>query len=1052
MAEKKQIRTERFAELIYQLRWFIILAVPIIIIMIGYNGIPHLTMNTSLRIWFNEGSPDVVDYDQFKKKFSQDDALLIAFQDEKGIFNNDAIAVIQRLTKKLWQTKYIIRVDSLTNYSHIYVDGDSLEIKDLIKLPVPAVNEISDIIFPYITDLNTDELTKIRNSLFANYLTNILPYSKEKISKLMNSTVSKADMLNLVYETLKIRLPLNQREFKDFIHLHITKDTKAVQEILSHFFPSKESVNSFFLKYVSSDPSTALKLTDQAITKKINAKELIAPYIKKQTHEPTPYQILLNQAFPHIARKLTTDDIAERLMHLLDKLAPDKKSFFKLISPFIKEGTAYNILTEALQAGFPPYYEKKDILKWLSSQNLTQKDIMNLSSEIFIAQLPLTTNEVKDFISILVPKNNSQQNNSQSIYNQFEKLIFYSKDQLENKKKIALQERMVKDLYISENGKVAQIIITPKLADFAQKKSIDFLNRIKEITVQEQKRSGYHFHIGGLPQMLGAFLDFIKKDYSLLGPLMIGIILLTLLYLFRSVWGVITPILVVIFTIIGTLGTFGFIRLELNSVLMMVPQILLAIGIADAVHILTIFFRELHDGKTRKEAMIVSLKLNFLPCFLTSITTAFGFLSLLTSIAPPIRTLGLLTAFGSLLAFIITITLLPALLSVLPFSKKQTHHKDRTMRWTEGLGKIVINYRKAIFISTIIITLVFTAFIPGINVDNHPVNFFKKGSYIRTAMDFIDEHLAGTAYVEVDIDSGEENGIKKLDFLSKVEGLQNCLEKRDKLKVTKSQSLVDILKTLNQRLNQNNIDYYKLPDNPKLLAENLFLYIQSVPYGRNLDNQLTQNQDAIRLTVRKKSVSSKEHLKLIKAIKEYCRKNMPTYKVKVTGRMTVFTQTIPQVVDSMLKGLVIALLIITITLIIALRSVKIGLLSIIPNVIPMLLMFGLVGITGIELNLGVSMVAAVALGIVVDDTVHFISKYLRANKAGKSPVETVHQVFHDVGSAIIFTSLILMAGFGIFVFSSFGFNDKFGLFTAFTMMVALFVDILFLPSLLLIKK
>jgi len=483
----------------------------------------------------------------------------------------------------------------------------------------------------------------------------------------------------------------------------------------------------------------------------------------------------------------------------------------------------------------------------------------------------------------------------------------------------------------------------------------------------------------------------------------------------------------------------------------MIPTILMAVGIADSVHILTIFFRELHHGKSRKESMIISLKLNLLPCFLTSITTSFGFMALLTSVSPPIRVLGVVVALGSIIAYVVTVTLLPALLTVLRFSENTTHHKDQATRWTKGLGNFVIKYRNLILSVTTVIVIIFSYFITQIHVNNNPVDYFKKGTYFRDAMDFIDDNIKGANLIEISIDTMENDGIKEPAFLHKVDRFQQFLETTKKFKIAHTSSLVDILKTVNRRLNQDKEEAYIIPDNKKLVAENLFLYTSSVPFGRNLNNQINVNQSAIRLTIRRANTSSEDNLMVINSIKEYMHKNMPEYDYHVTGRAVIFSYTTPKVTRNMVYGLIIALIVITVTLILTFRSISMGLLSLIPNISPLLMMFGLVGVTNTDFNMGLSMVSVIALGIVVDDTVHFLTKFLRSRRQNKPMLASIYQVFNDVGTAIIFTSIILTMGFGIFVFSNFLFNSRFGTFTAFTMVVALIMDIIFLPALLLLK-
>ncbi len=1070
MSEEKETRTGRFAHWLYNSRWYVI-AGTIICTALLVIGAMKLRMNTSYRVWFNEGSERVHEYDKFRKRFAQDNVLLVAFERKNGILNSETITMIQRLTKVFWETKYVTRVDSLTNYSHTYVytdkEGeDHMDVKDLIA-KVPTHEELKALFTEYTSSdspitlgvspgaASSSDISRKRDDLVIDLLRDHLPYSKEKLTKYLRaddkSKLSKEEMVDLIASTLTLKLPMNRLELKDFIHRHIVVDPKTTEQLLDQFFPTAKEVKSFLLESGLKDESKGEELAQKVLKSKGNLNKLVAPYLAKQK-ESTTWGEVVGWVFPHLSRKQTSEQIVGDLRYFLDKLPPSHKKLVELITPYvtdkvIKEGPK-KILLAALAKALPPHYTEEKLSEWLNSNQLTQESYTDLLTEVFTARLPLYEPEVKGFIKKYI-KNDR-------LYDVLKPKLFYTTNELKEKGTIALNEKLVRDLLISKDGKTAQIIITPKLPDNAQKESLYFLSHINRILKKENERQKAlgtedKFHIAGLPQMVVAFSDYIEKDFKLMIPIMFGLILLTLLVLFRSGWGMISPILVVIFSIVGTAGLAGFIGYEVNNITSLVPQILMAIGIADSIHILSIFFRELRHGKSKKESMITSIKLNLLPCFLTSVTTSLGFLSLLSSISPPIRVLGVIIAIGSLLAFVITVTFLPALLTVLPFSKKVSHQKEQALAWTRSLGHFVIQRRTPILASISILTVVFTIFITTINVDNNPVNYFKKGTYFRDAMDFVDEKIKGANMIEVSIDSMKKDGVKDPRFLKKVGKLQEYLEKEPTFQVSHTNSLGDIIKTVNMRLNNDKKDYYTIPDDRLLLAEDLFLYTQSAPSGRNINNQVNGEMSKIRLTVRRPSTSSEEGLRVMAGMDDYIAKNMSEYKTQITGQMAIFNYIAPKMSRGMILGLIIAIGVITILLMITFKSVKMGLLSLIPNLVPLLLMFGLVGITGTDLNVGLSMVAVIALGIVVDDTIHFMTKYLRARKMGKSVVESVYQVFHDVGSAILFTSVVLSLGFGIFIFSSFGMNRDLGVFTAFTMVVALALDLLFLPALLLLR-
>ncbi len=1048
-------KTERYALWIYKRRWYVISITLLITLSLGLAAL-NLKLNTSIRIWFEEGSQEVIQYDKFRNLFAQDNNVIIVFKDERGIFNPDAIAVIERLTREFWATKYISRVDSLTNYAHTYVDGDLLEIKDLIESRIPDLKSFAEVFSPYLHSSERGlHSHKHVISIVGDVLGTIYSYDPS-LYKLMSKNqamkTSKDSLLGFLVEIMR-KKPISKEEMIRFIQQYITKDRQLLDKLMNLFYVTEKEIYDFIIKSVTDKESEARTFAKKLIESKVGMNQLLIPLLEARKKDKRSFVTTIwYQLFTHLDRKLSKELIIQHLRSIMDKLPPSKEELIDLITPHINVLDERKLLVEALKRVLPPYYEDKVIEGWLTDL-MTQKDYLTLFSEMLIAMLPMTEKELEGFITKYIK--------DQKGFLEIKRMLFYSSEELKEKKKIALNEKQVKNVYISEDGKVAVLLLTPQFPDFAQDKSNDLYHRIHKILDTEEQRSGYKFYVGGIPEMSVAFEKYIGEDTKIIMPLMVVFILLTMLFLFRSLAGMIAPMLVIFLSTIGTLGIAYLIGFDLDSMSAMAPPVLMAIGIADSIHILTLFFREFQQGKSRKEAMIISLKLNLLPCFLTSITTAIGFLSLLSSISPPIRVFGMMVAIGSLLAFIITVTFLPALLSVLKYSKKRKYHGEQSRTWANRLGHFVVRYRKPIIISTITFTFSLCYFILRITPDNNPASQVKENTSIRKAMDFIDQHIKGSYNIEIVLDTQKDKGIHDYRFLEKVDSLQGYIEtqlvKDENLpfSIGSTSSVVNIIKTLNQKMNKDDPIYYKIPNDPhkdtaKQIAEYLFLFNSSAPSGRGISNQITLDHKMMRLTVRYPITSSENTKKLIDRIKAYCKKELVGTLVHVTGQVSIFSYMDVKMTINMLKGLAIAFILITLVLMITFRSIKIGLLSLIPNILPIIIMFGLIGLTDTPLDGGLMMVALVTLGIVVDDTVHFIAKFLRSRHQGKSVLESIFQVYYDVGAAIIFTTVILSAGFGILIFSNFGMNTNFGIFTSVTLIAALFMDLFFFPSILLL--
>ncbi|GMT49237.1 MAG: hypothetical protein IEMM0008_0776 [bacterium] len=1046
---------ERYAKWVYKRRWYIISITLLITLLLGLGAL-KLKLNTSLRIWFEEGSQEVIQYDNFRSRFAQDNNVIVVFKDERGVFNSDAITVIERLTEKFWTTKYISRVDSLTNYAHTYVDGDSLEIKDLIESRIPTLSQLNKLLKPYFNspEKGLDDL-KDRERLLTNGLSVFYSYDPSLFMSMLKNEAMKTSkdyVIGLLAEVIR-KKPLSKGEMIRFIHRFITKDPEFLDRLIRRFYVTEKEIYDFLMKSVTDNATEAKQVAKKLMTSKIGINKLLDTLLEARKKKKRSFVTKIwFQLFSHLDRNISKELIIQYLRSILDKLPPSKEEIIDLITPHIKVLDERKLFVEALERILPPYYDEKTIQDWMTGSSVRSDDL-TIFSEMLLAMLPLTEKELKGFMQ--------KHFKDQRAFSELKTILFYTKEELKEKEKIALSEKQVKNVYISEDGKVAVLLLTPQLPDFAQDKNLDLYHRIHTILDAEKKQSGYEFYVGGIPEMSVAYEKYMYEDMKLLMPLIVIFILLTMLLLFRSLAGLFAPMLVIIFATIGTLGLSWLVGFDLDSMSTMAPQVLMAIGIADSIHILTLFFRELQQGKSQKEAMIHSLKLNFLPCFLTSITTSIGFISLLSSISPPIRVFGMMIAVGSLLAFIITVTFLPALLSVLKYSPTRKYHGEQSKNWSTWLGQFVARHRNPIIVSSILFTLTLSYFIFGITPDNNPAAQFKASTSLRKSMDFIDHHIKGSYNIEIMMDTQKAKGIHDIRFLQKVDALQNYIETRitkDEnlpFEIGSTSSIVNIIKTLHQKMNGDNPDYYKIPDDPqkntsKQIAEYLFMFTSSAPQGRGLNNQITADHRMMRLTVRHPITSSENTKKLIERIKSYCKQKLPDTIVHVTGQIAIFAYMEVKMTLNMLKGLAIAFIVITFVLMITFRSIKIGLLSLIPNIIPLLAMFGLIGLTEIPLDGGLTMVALVTLGIVVDDTVHFITKYLRSRHQGKTVLESIYQVYYDVGAAIVFTTMILSVGFAILIFSNFGMNTNFGIFTSITLIVALIMDLLLLPAILLL--
>jgi len=366
----------------------------------------------------------------------------------------------------------------------------------------------------------------------------------------------------------------------------------------------------------------------------------------------------------------------------------------------------------------------------------------------------------------------------------------------------------------------------------------------------------------------------------------------------------------------------------------------------------------------------------------------------------------------------------------------------------ERLANFVIFRKTALLYSSTALVLLFAALIPMNTLDDQFVEYFDESTAFRQDTDFLSENLTGIYQIEFSIASGESGGVSDPHFLRRVEDF--ALWFRSQPDVVHVSSITDIMKRLNKNLNSDDPSFYRLPDSREMAAQYLLLYEMSLPYGLDLNNQINVDKSATRFSVTTQNVSAVRVRELNEQGQDWLVANTPeAMHAAGSGPAVMFSYVSGVNINSMLQGSILALILISLLMIVALRSLKLGMLSFIPNLLPAVVAFGVWALLSGTVNLGLSIVIGMTLGIVVDDSIHFLSKYRRARmEQGLSAEDAVRYSFSSVGRALIATSIILVAGFIILSTSAFGMNADMGLMTAITIALALIIDFFVLPPLL----
>ena len=621
------------------------------------------------------------------------------------------------------------------------------------------------------------------------------------------------------------------------------------------------------------------------------------------------------------------------------------------------------------------------------------------------------------------------------------------KEQLSHAREVATGDPLLEKRLISTDAHVAVVNVTLQFPGINPVEEVPAVaSKVRQIREQvAQEHPDLNIMLSGVAMMNTSFVEASLEDNSTLVPLMFLVVILTIGLMLKTITGTFATVVIIMASIVTTMGIAGWTGFYLTGPSASAPTIILTLAVADCIHILTSMFYEMRHGVRKQQAILDSLRINLKPIFLTSATTAIGFLAMNFSDSPPFHDLGNMVAMGVMLAFIFSVTIFPAMLTLLPVRVKQKAEGESDMMLS--LSAFVINNRRTLLPAMSVVLIAISIFVPKNEMNDDFVKYFDESVEFRQATDFMQDNLSGMTTIEVSIDSGKSSGINDPAFLQVVEDFSNWM--RSQPETDHVNSITDIIKRLNRNMHADDPAWYKLPDNQELAAQYLLLYEMSLPYGLDLNNQLNVDKSSTRITVTLKNQTSNQQLETEKRMQAWFNENAPQYKAELASPTLMFAHIGQRNIISMITGTAIALVLISLVLGFALRSVRFGFISLLPNVLPATVAFGIWGLTVGQIGLGLSIVASMTLGIVVDDTVHFLSKYLHARRSkGADTYAAVKYAFSSVGRALWITTFVLVCGFMVLAQSTFKINAEMGLMTAITILIALIVDFLFLPPLL----
>ena len=617
-------------------------------------------------------------------------------------------------------------------------------------------------------------------------------------------------------------------------------------------------------------------------------------------------------------------------------------------------------------------------------------------------------------------------------------------------------------------GKVIDLDKVPELESPQMEEYVVFIDELKKVleennfyhsvdkdSIKEKSKSGLQnilsYHMAGNPWLMGFFAKIILKEFGLIFVLSMILILGSLYYAFRSFSGMLWPSVVVVVSLIWTMGFIGMSGITQTMMINILAFMVLAVGVADSIHLLSGVRYYLRQNYTHEEALLLSYKKCASSIALTTITTMAGLGSLTFSPAVPIKVFALFTALGIFFAFFMTIILLPIFLTYFPLKVKE-HEKKKS-----HLDPIItkMNFwsktkRKTVIIPFLLVAVALSFGIPKVFIDTNMINMIKPGYGFIESYKTIDKYFGGTASIEILLDTGKIDGVKDPLFLKGLDKLSKTIQDDWPELVSRVYSLSKLTKKSYETLTEDNKNYI-IPGRKDILDQTLFSFETADPSTRKL--VVDDDWQMARLTVSLVTKGSKEYnpfndqvkLTALRIFKEYKKEN-PNLKIHLTGMVPLMYKMTENISISQIQSFGIIIVVISVLFLFLFKSFTLGFLALIPNLFPILVILGLTGHFGIPLDSDTLLVVPIAIGLAVDDTIHFLMHYQTLRDEGVDVGTALDKSCREVGHALIYTSFVLSLGFLAFTLSASKPFTYFGILSSLSIFTALLADLFLLPT------
>lgn len=576
----------------------------------------------------------------------------------------------------------------------------------------------------------------------------------------------------------------------------------------------------------------------------------------------------------------------------------------------------------------------------------------------------------------------------------------------------------------------------------------EFMNVVRTIT-DRYRAENFQLYLGGMMVMESTIMGSMVQNMPRFTITALILIMVLLGVVFRRISGVILPLLTVVVALLSTVGLMAWLGIPFTIFSQILPSFLLAVGIGYSVHLLTIFFQQLQQGDPPEEALVESLRHSGLAILITSLTTAGGLLSFAGAGLAPIGDLGTFGAIGVLIAVAFTLGPLPALLAVLPIQpRKLLQASAETDSWLVRTALYSIRHPRTILLVSLVALIVSLLSALKLNFDHNPIAWMPPGHDLRVSNEAINAEMKGASVAEIVVRANSENALKTPEWMNALEQFNRAAEATvvGPLAVGKSTSMADTLKQIHRALNEDREEFYSIPADPELIAQELLLFENSG--GDDLERQVNPLFTTARITVKMPWVNANVYSPVLQDLRNTAKEVFgPLGEFRITGMVVLLAETVVLMIESMLQSYLIAGVVITILMILVLGSLRQGLLSMVPNFLPIVLGLGVMHAVGLPLDAMSILVGSIALGLAVDDTIHFFHHFQRYYRETGNPEEAVRRTMNTTGKAMLFTSVVLSIGFFTYILSEMNNLFSFGLITGLTILFAFLADLLVAPAL-----